>query len=351
MPERTEAVAFTGRAGEWFKIWIVNLLLTIVTFGIYSAWAKVRREQYFKRNTSIEGRAFDYHATGMQILIGRIIVVVGLVAFSILSMIPLVGLVAILALVFLFPWLAVRSLAFNARNTSWSNVRFDFRGTYGDALVTYILAPIGVALTLYTTAPLLTRRVHGFFVRGHSLGNRSFDFGQGAGGYYAAFGLALLWVIGAGVVLALTVGGSVAAMFATLDAGVEPDPATALAPVLALYAALFLGFFPAALLYQAMVRNLMYAGTELEGGHRFSSTVRPVRLLVIAVTNALAVAASLGLMLPWAQVRITRYLAENSFVHPEGDLDLIAGRIEADAGAIGDAYSDIEGIDLGGVGI
>ena len=34
---------FTGSGGEYFKIWIVNLLLTIATLGIYSAWAKVRK--------------------------------------------------------------------------------------------------------------------------------------------------------------------------------------------------------------------------------------------------------------------------------------------------------------------
>ncbi|MDR1854861.1 MAG: DUF898 domain-containing protein, partial [Azoarcus sp.] len=50
-PAADEAVVehrlqFTGSGGEYFRIWIVNLLLSILTLGIYSAWAKVRREQY-----------------------------------------------------------------------------------------------------------------------------------------------------------------------------------------------------------------------------------------------------------------------------------------------------------------
>ena len=40
-------VEFSGRGGEYFRIWIVNLVLTILTFGIYSAWAKVRTKRYF----------------------------------------------------------------------------------------------------------------------------------------------------------------------------------------------------------------------------------------------------------------------------------------------------------------
>ena len=38
---------FNGTAKEWFGIWIVNLLLSIVTIGIYSAWAKVRTKSIF----------------------------------------------------------------------------------------------------------------------------------------------------------------------------------------------------------------------------------------------------------------------------------------------------------------
>src|SRR5437016_993839 len=37
---------FTGTGSEYFRIWVVNLLLTILTFGVFSAWAKVRRLQY-----------------------------------------------------------------------------------------------------------------------------------------------------------------------------------------------------------------------------------------------------------------------------------------------------------------
>ncbi|RYZ95608.1 MAG: DUF898 family protein, partial [Proteobacteria bacterium] len=34
-----QTLEFRGQAGEFFRIWIVNTLLTILTLGIYSAWA------------------------------------------------------------------------------------------------------------------------------------------------------------------------------------------------------------------------------------------------------------------------------------------------------------------------
>ena len=42
-----ESFRFHGQAGEYFRIWIVNLSLTILTLGVYSAWAKVCTKRYY----------------------------------------------------------------------------------------------------------------------------------------------------------------------------------------------------------------------------------------------------------------------------------------------------------------
>ena len=54
---------FEGQAGEYFRIWIVNLFLSIITLGIYSPWAKVINTKYLYQNLSIEGHRFDYCRT------------------------------------------------------------------------------------------------------------------------------------------------------------------------------------------------------------------------------------------------------------------------------------------------
>src|SRR5688572_4599177 len=105
-PFRAEPVTFTGTGAEYFKIWIVNLALTIVTLGIYSAWAKVRRLQYFYRHTRLAGAGFDYHGDPIAILKGRI---VGLVLFGLYSSMGYVGtwmtLVILVIFAVLLPWL------------------------------------------------------------------------------------------------------------------------------------------------------------------------------------------------------------------------------------------------------
>jgi len=64
---------FFGKGLEFFRIWIVNILLTVVTLGIYSAWAKVRTQRYLYGNTRLDGASFEYLAEPLQILQGRLI--------------------------------------------------------------------------------------------------------------------------------------------------------------------------------------------------------------------------------------------------------------------------------------
>src|SRR5512142_1603446 len=102
---------FTGTGWEYFRIWIVNLLLTIVTLGIYSAWAKVRRMQYFYRNTRLADASFDYHGDPKAILKGRFIAFALLLVYNLtLKFNPILGLVVGLLLGLAMPWLLMRSL-------------------------------------------------------------------------------------------------------------------------------------------------------------------------------------------------------------------------------------------------
>ncbi len=334
----TRQVTFTGNAREWFGIWIVNLLLTIVTLGIYSAWAKVRRNKYFYQNTYVAGRNLDYHATGMQILIGRIIVVVGFIAYSVLSAIPIVGLVMILLLLAIFPWLLVRSLRFNAQMTSWSNVRFQFVGTMGKAFLVYIIFPILTAMTLYIAFPFFDRARKRYSINNHRLGQHKFHFDAPIGGFYIAFFLTLAWIAAVTVVL-----GVIAAP--SLESFATPEPDVSVIGLIYLWA--FLAFFPAATFYGAMIRNLTLSNLALEGGHKFHSDVAPLQVLWIALSNTVVVLCSVGFMLPWAQIRMARYLAEHTDVAVNGSLDEFVSQAQARAGAIGDAYGDIEGFDIG----
>jgi len=66
-------LVFTGTGAEYFRIWVVNAVLSIATFGIYSAWAKVRKSSYFLRNTHLLGDGFEFTGDPLAILRGRLV--------------------------------------------------------------------------------------------------------------------------------------------------------------------------------------------------------------------------------------------------------------------------------------
>jgi hypothetical protein len=101
---KIEKFTFTGSGSEYFRIWIVNLLLTIVTLGIYSAWAKVRKMRYFYGSTRLAGSSFEYHGDPIAILKGRLIAAALFIVYTIVSGYSLTAqMVMLVPLPWLFP--------------------------------------------------------------------------------------------------------------------------------------------------------------------------------------------------------------------------------------------------------
>jgi uncharacterized membrane protein YjgN (DUF898 family) len=176
MSNRQTPVVFTGRAGEYFGIWIVNLLLSIVTLGIYSAWAKVRRIKYFYNNTLIDGVGFDYHASPIAILKGRIVAVILFVLYQVLAgFSPIAAVILLIAFLFALPWIVIRGLTFNARNSSHRGLRFDFDGSYLQAALAFLVYPVLVVITLGLALPFVAQRVNQFAFNHHKFGLSRFQ--------------------------------------------------------------------------------------------------------------------------------------------------------------------------------
>ena len=197
---------FTGKGGEYFGIWIVNLLLSIVTLGIYSAWAKVRRMKYFYNNTKIDGVGFDYHASPKSILIGRIIAFLIFIVYAVLSRFsPFMGGLLLLALFIATPWIIVRSMIFNARNSSHRGLRFDFTGKTMEAAKVFILYPLLIIITIGLAFPFVMQRTNKFLFENHQFGTSNFKSEASAKAFYMVY-LKLFGVfLALGVVFALVV--------------------------------------------------------------------------------------------------------------------------------------------------
>ena len=172
LPETNSATTTPAPQGEFecratgeafFKLWIVNLCLSIVTLGIYSPWATVRNKQYLFNSTSFAGGQFEYLATPMQILRGRVVAVLlfgGFIALSTVS--AEAANVLFLAIALISPIDAFEH-AFNFATMSYRHVRFQYTGTLGAAFKLFLLYPFVAAMTLFTAFPAVLKAQKEYF--------------------------------------------------------------------------------------------------------------------------------------------------------------------------------------------
>ncbi|WP_018230390.1 YjgN family protein [Methyloversatilis universalis] len=335
---RSEALVFSGRGGEYFGIWIVNLLLTVLTLGIYSAWAKVRRLQYFHRHTTLGGAAFDYHGDPRAILKGRVIGFLLLLGYNIsFEVSPLLGFLVLGLLAAAMPVLLMRSLRFRALNTSWRGLRFGFDGDQRGAYKAFLMWPLLSVFTLYLLAPMWHQRMKRYQLDNARFGATRFEFTASVSAFYRMYGVLLLLLV-AGVA---AIGGTVALV---LGAAGDRREAMALLPLIMLagWVGLFLLISP---YLTARLQNLVWNNTRL-GAHRFESHARARTLYAITLTNLIAIVCTLGFFAPFAAIRTARYRIESVTLVSAGPLDdFVAGQKQA-VSATGEETADIFDVDI-----
>lgn len=343
-PQRPARVMFSGQAGEFFGIWIVNLLLSIVTLGIYSAWAKVRTTQYFYGHTRIENQPFRYLATPIQILKGRIIAVIIFALFFVISSLS-PALAVVLAILFMFasPWLIVQSLKFNMRMTSYRNVRFAFHGNYVGALKYFVLLPVLSVFTLYLAMPWALKKIDHFICTNTSFGGQKMQVNTDTSSYYIAALVAAAAVFGVMTVAAIigVVLVGVMAASGSGDAGIAAMLGSA--GVFVMY---FFAFTLSGAIYHSMIRNHLFERTELPGIAKFKSKMEVMPYLWLTVSNLLAIILTLGLAYPWAKVRKAAYLASvtSLLIYPKADT--LVDEQQADSNAFGEEAAGLFDVDV-----
>ena len=349
---RREPFTFTGTAGEYFGIWIVNILLTILTLGIYSAWAKVRRNRYFYGNTRLAGGSFEYHARPVQILIGRLVVLALLVAYNlVLAFVP--PLAGVLGVIFLFaiPWFVMRGLRFSARVTSYRNVRFDFTGGYGGAFLAYVLGGLLTWGSLGILAPIASQWMWRYILDNLRYGDRPIDCDPRLEKLYGQFVMPLVvFLLGIVLILALGIGIFVTASGIGFDFEQFSSDFAVVGILAAVYAAFipfFLLYVLVGLLYRAGTRNVALNETVIDSQHLLGSTIGRWRYAWIAISNFFATLFTLGLARPWAAVRMARYLATVTALYSAGSLDDYLSTVKDAEGVVGAEYMDVEGLDFG----
>jgi uncharacterized membrane protein YjgN (DUF898 family) len=348
-PSQQYPFLFNGNATEYFRIWIVNIFLSIITLGIYSAWAKVRKLRYLYGNTALDGAAFEYTADPIKILKGRAIAVVALAIFSSSKVMPVLYIILAVLLFLAVPWLVIRSRMFNLANTRHRNVRFNFSSTYGKSANVFILGPILSYVTLFLGYPWYVARKSKFMIDNTRYGTKPMNLNTQTGQFYPIFIILFLAsigvLIGLGILAAVLIGGSIF-LGSAKAAAATGGGLFAILPLILIGLVYVLYLVGARSYMQSAVGNLIWNNASL-GEHRFQSTLKFIDLLRINFVNTLAIVFSFGLLIPWATVRSLRYRLQNTSLVAHGSLDDIAAAEEQHSDAVGEEIGDFFNIDIG----
>ena len=333
---------FTGSGSEYFRIWIVNLLLSLLTLGIYSAWAKVRTQRYLHGHTEVAGGRFEYHGEPIPILIGRVLAIGALIVYVLASEFsPLAGSLLGLVLIVTTPYIIVRSFRFNASMSSWRGIRFGFEGSAWDAAGAYLGWPLVGAMTLGLVIPYAWFKQAAFNVNGHRFGQTPFKFGATPSEFY---GLALILGM-VTFVLAILFGVLIGAL-GGMDVLQTSAPGSLGGPGILLIGLVgLLAYLSLTALFSGLRFRLIYGDLEL-GANWVQNSVSVGRFVFIVVTNTIAMMLTLGLYYPWAKIRMVRFLV-NSVRLEATDLDGFVAATDSEGNAIGEELGSAFDIGIG----
>ena len=386
-------LAFTGSGGEYFRVWIVNVLLNIVTLGLYTPWARRRTAQYFYGHTQVAGSPLEFTAPQGKMVKGFVLLVLITLAYNIAANTGQDTAVALflLAGAVLAPFIWASAMRFRLSATRWRGLRLQFaaswREVYAASWPVFALALVWfgvfVGLQMVTpeavlddetgrkmpqiTATMVALVVLGLVLSVLCIIRLEYNYssllvlrsrlGQEPGRWkpiyldfvriWGATALVfLLSVVALSALIGLVVGSGWMSLGRSPQLGMWLFVLIALAFVGGLLA-LFLASAPARAYREARMFQLLWDNIGVSQVARFKCRLATGGYVWLRIRNLLLTLLTLGLYRPFARVSEYRMKTESVTLHVKGGVDQVAGTlVRQQDGGLGDALADAAGLDL-----
>ncbi|MCB2099872.1 MAG: DUF898 domain-containing protein [Rhodobacterales bacterium] len=297
-PEDHVQAAFSGRRGALFKLLVKNMVLTLLTLGVYRFWAKTWVRRYFWSNTRLLNAPLEYTGTPVELLLGFLIVLVimvplGLAYAGLEFLAPtlswpatVAGYGAYFLIVFLLVQIGFyRMWRYRLTRTVWRGIRFGLDGSAWAYLGRAALWMLATAGTLWVAAPWASMALTRYRMEHSRYGTGRFAFDGNGGGLIKRW-LVVLVLAGLPVVLVLSSGA--AGYLSVLDALKSDDPegtARAMGQVMGPAMASFslYAFLPFALVWYRVSEARYVLNHTTFDGARLSSTLSTGSVLWLLV--------------------------------------------------------------------
>lgn len=403
MPQTIDAypLEFTGSGGEYFRVWIVNVLLSIVTLGFYTPWARRRTAQYFYSHTLVAGSPLEFTAQQRRMVMGFVMLVLITLAYNIAvrtGQDTAVGLFLLGGAV-LAPFIWASAMRFRLGATRWRGLRLQFTAGWKEvylaswpvfalALVWFgvffglqMLSP-EVANALQTAEeeirkprmPTFSAAMVGLLVLGlvltvlcvirleynyKSLLVLRAQVGAERGRWKPVYmdfvkvwlatvvvfivSVVIIWLV-----MFVAAGSSIALLVASAGKGLGMW--MVLIIIAAFVGGIFLMFLasaPARAYREVRMFQLMWNNIGVSHLARFKCHLPSGRYVWLRIKNMLLTLLTLGLYRPFARVSEYRMKVESVTLHVKGGVEQVAGvMVRQQQGGLGDALADAAGLDL-----
>ena len=348
--EPASAFTFTGSWREFLPIAATNLLLTVVTLGIYRFWAKARERRYLWSRTYFIDDHLEWTGTGKEMFVGFLVVMLGLLPlllvlqFGVQALI-LRGEVAPAALLMLFIYGGIfyligvgqfRALRYRLSRTWWHGIRggsFQPGWSYGwKFLWKYVLGYLPASLLIpWSMTSLWNDRWNEMSFGPHRIAAAADT--DGLFGRWLLIYLAVLMGFMGALVLGVGVGGG--------TGSVEAGMAAWFVGVLLLYVVIALA---GVAYYAAFYRKVV--GATAVGGLHFDFTARTLDWFKLILGNIALVVFTLGLGFVFLGYRNWSFFVRHMEASGEIDLDRLT---QSETSATGDAEGLADAFDIGAI--
>lgn len=305
---------FWGEGSKLFGIFIVNMLLTLVTLGLYYPWARAATLKYLYQETEFEGSRFTFHGTGKEMFLGFIKAIGifgGLYLVLILFMwignpfFSLLGFLIFFTGMSLLTPIAIHgALRYRMSRTSWRGIHFGYRGKLSELIRICVIGFLLTLVTLGIYSFWFQMKLRRYIMENIRFGNVQFSF-QGNGGDWFGLNLAgyLLTIITLGIYSFWWMKDRLKFIFSHTR------------------------------IYQG--ESTIKIRTSFTGGNYFG----------LVIVNGILMVITLGLATPWVIIRNIKYIFDNIVLDGAFNPDAIEQTEEDYRDATGDDLMDA--LDLG----
>jgi uncharacterized membrane protein YjgN (DUF898 family) len=332
MAETRNVLTFHGKGSALFGRYLVNVLLSLVTLGIYSFWGKVKILQYQYEQTQLGGSPFRFLGTGGQLFVGYLKFLGVMLLTMVLPMVILfavvftsamngeteTGAVLVPLLVFyayllllvavLIPIAVKGFFRYRLRVSSWRGITGTYRGLNKELIPMYLGGLLLTLVTLGIYGAWFQVKITKYVYSKISYGNLAVEFtGKGRDLFFIGLKGGLLMIITLGIYW----------------------------------------FWYARNVYRWTAANTVIVQGETKAA--LSTPITAGALFKFWVPNLLLLVVTLGLAFPWFTVNSMKFFFANLTLPDAIDLETVAQGDTPSANSLGETMHDY--LDLGDFGI